>query len=115
MSRYIRHKTNKALHIKNIKPIVKHGGGSVVWGCLAASGPGQLAIIDGTMNSALRLKTLKENVGPSVCDLKHTWVMQQDNDTKHTRTSTSEWIKTKKMKVLEWPSQSPDLNPIEML
>ncbi len=67
------------------------------------------------MNSALYQKILKENVRPSVCDLKlkRTWVMQQDNDPKHTSKSTSEWLN--KMKVLEWPSQSPDLNPIEML
>ncbi len=53
-----------------IKGTVKHGGGSVmVWGCFAASGPGWLAIIDGTMNSALYQKTLKENLRPSVCDL----------------------------------------------
>ncbi len=29
--------------------------------------------------------------------------------------STSEWLKKNKMKVLEWQSQSPDLNPIETL
>ncbi|KAK3546402.1 hypothetical protein QTP70_026281, partial [Hemibagrus guttatus] len=49
-----------------------------------------------------------------VLKLKQTWVLQQDNDPKHTSKSTSEWLKKSK-KTLEWPSQSPDLNPIEML
>jgi len=80
VSRYIWHKTNAAFQKKNIIPTVKHGGGSVmVWGCFAASGPGRLAVIDGTMNSALYQKILKENVQPSVRDLKlkRTWVMQK--------------------------------------
>ncbi len=118
VSCYIWRKTNTAFHKKNIIPTVKYGGGSVmVWGCFAASGPGRLAIIDRTMNSALYQKIRKENVRPSVRDLKlkRTWVMQQDNDPKHTSKSTSEWLKKNKIKVLEWPNQSPDLNPIEMM
>ncbi|KAK3568913.1 hypothetical protein QTP86_019559, partial [Hemibagrus guttatus] len=118
VSHYVWRKSNTAFQKKIITPTVKYGGGSVmVWGCSAASGPGRLAVINGTMNSAVYQKILKENVRPSVCDLelKRTWVLQQDNDPKHTSKSTSEWLKKNKMKTLEWPSQSPDLNPIEML
>ncbi len=37
------------------------------------------------------------------------WVMQQDNNRKHTSHSTKELLKKNKVNVLEWLSQSPDL------
>ncbi len=71
VSHYIWRKSNTAFQKKNIIPTVKYGGGSVmVWGCFAASGPGRLAVINGTMNSAVYQKILKDNVRPSVRDLK---------------------------------------------
>ena len=38
-----------------------------------------------------------------------------DNDPKHTSKVVAKWLKDNKVKVLESPSQSPDLNPIEKL
>uniref|UniRef100_A0AAZ3QYI5 Tc1-like transposase DDE domain-containing protein n=1 Tax=Oncorhynchus tshawytscha TaxID=74940 RepID=A0AAZ3QYI5_ONCTS len=60
---------------------------------------------------------LKQHLKTSVRKLKlgRKWVFQMDNDPKHTSKVVAKWLKDKKVKVLEWPSQSPDLNPIDNL
>ncbi len=36
-----------------------------------------------------------------------------DDDPKHTAKATQEFLKVKKLNILQWPSQSPDFKPIE--
>ena len=71
----------------------------------------------GTMDGVMYREFLGKNLLPSAGALKMGcgWVFQHDNDSKHTAKSTKEWLDKKHIKVPEWPSQSPDLNPIENL
>ena len=89
----------------------------MLWGCIAAGGTGALHKIDGIMREENYADILKQHLKTSVRKLKlgRKWVFQMDNDPKHTSKVVAKWLKDNKVKVLEWTSQSPDLNPIEHL
>ena len=89
----------------------------MMWGCINAGGTGALHKIDGIMRQENYVDILKQHVKTSVRKLKlgRKWVFQMDNDPKNTSKVVAKWLMDKKVKVLEWPSQSHDLNPIESL
>ena len=76
-----------------------------------------LVKIYGKMNAACDQTILAYNLHSSARKLcmGRSWTFQYDNDPKHKAKLTLKWLQQKKVKVLEWPSQSPDPNIIEPL
>ncbi|CAJ0959003.1 unnamed protein product [Ranitomeya imitator] len=69
------------------------------------------------MNAAKYRDILDENLFQSALDLRlgRRFTFQQDNDHKHTTIITKEWLQNNSVTILDWPSQSSDLNLIEHL
>ena len=91
--------------------------GSCCVGCFSAAGTRRLVRIEGKMNGAKSREILDENLLQSTQDLRlgQRFIYQQDNDPKQTAKTMQEWLWDKSLNVLEWPIQSPDLNPIKHL
>ena len=103
---------------QNTIKTVKHGGGDVmVWGCMAASGVGNLEIIEEVMDNRAYIEILKQNLKPRVEKLgvSEAFNFQQDNDPKHMAHNTRMYLAYNVPLLLEAPPQSPDLNPIEYI
>lgn len=114
---YVRRPAGKRIEARYCKKTVKHGGGSVmVWGCFSGAGVGPLHKIVGIMDRFMYKDILERVMLPyAEYDMPLRWVFQQDNDPKHSSKVVKSWFAENRVTVMEWPPQSPDLNPIENL
>ena len=83
-----------------------------------AHGVGSIALVHGNMNAEQYVQILQQNLSPSLHKLevmKDRIIFQQDNDPKHTSKKAREFLRLQELCALDWPPQSPDLNPIEHL
>jgi len=109
---------------KNIRGREKGGGlFQMIWGCFAGSKLGPIVFIDGRVNTDVYIAVLQENLLPFIdaiiADGTTNVIFQQDNATPHVSKSTRLWLENMMQShgfiLMEWPPNSPDMNPIEHL
>ena len=67
------------------------------------------------MDAKFYVEILEKHIPEVYNMMGSAWRLQQDNDPKHTSRLAKSFLQEKVPEVIDWPSNSPDLNPIENL
>lgn len=101
---------------KYTKAAVKHPASVMVWGCFSSAGTGGLHFVPQkeTLNANRYKAVLQQHLLPSI-QASGCTIFMQDGAPCHTAKQVTKWISDQGIQLLQWPPNSPDLNPIENL
>ncbi len=100
-----------------LKSSVKFPQSVMIWAAMSSAGVGPLCFLKSTVNAAIYQEILEHFMLPSADKLygDADFIFQQDLVPAHTAKCTKSWFSDHGVTVLDWPANSPDLNPIENL
>ncbi len=100
-----------------LKSSVKFPQSVMIWAAMSSAGVGPLCFLKSTVNAAIYQEILEHFMLPSADKLygDADFIFQQDLAPAHTAKGTKSWFSDHGVTVLDWPANSPDLNPIENL
>ncbi len=100
-----------------LKSSVKFPQSVMIWASMSSAGVGPLCFLKSTVNAAIYQDILEHFMLPSADKLygDADFIFQQDLAPAHTAKGTKSWFNDHGVTVLDWPANSPDLNPIENL
>ncbi len=89
----------------------------MIWGAMSSAGVGPLCLFKTSVTAPVYQDILEQFMLPSADQLFNDadFNFQQDLAPAHTAKSTKSWLNYHSSGVLDWPANSPDLNPREIL
>ena len=97
---------------------VKHGFSIMFWGCFSYNGTGITKPVEKTLNSSQYIAILESCLEVSAEKIENplsNLIFMKDNAPCHVSKMMKEYFCKQNYTVMDWPPQSPDLNPIENL
>jgi len=117
-AQFVRRRTGEQHHPECVVTTVKHPTSIMVWSCISTKGTGRLYIVQGTMKQDQYKTVLQTRLIPQLRE----WfpngervTFMQDGAPCHTAKSIKEFLVNENIPLLEWPGNSPDMNPIESI
>ena len=94
---------------------VKHPDSVMIWACFSGNGGrgGLFFLPKGQKMNSIEYKKVLENHLLQFMDIHGSEIFQQDGAPCHTSKMMKSWFQDSKIELLDWPGNSPDLNPIE--
>lgn len=116
---YYRRPEHKRLLPNRTRKIKQGGGGRLmVWGCITYKGVGDSCSLPEGLDSGTYATILEDYISATLKCYRMVQaqsIFQHDNSSIHTARIVKDFLRKSAFKVLEWPPNSPDLNPIENL
>jgi len=100
---------------RQLRRIPKNRQKIFAWGAFWAKGKTKLYCFQKVMDASYYIEILEEHIPEIRESLGSRWRFQHDNDPKHQSKKTKEFLRESVPEKIDWPSYSPDLNPIENL
>jgi hypothetical protein len=87
----------------------------LIWSCFSYYGVGTIAILPGTMTTGRYVQVLEQHLLPVAHHWfpRGGWTFVHDNAPCHKSKETTAFLTRKRIRCMNWPPYSPDLNAIE--
>ena len=116
-SQHVRRSAGEPISASHLNQSVKYPDKKMFWGCFTYKGVGPIDPCEGMMNSQKYIEILRRRVIPEMTKSfpESDGIFQQDKAPCHTSKAVKKFAEENRLKILDWPGNSPDINPIENL
>ena len=116
MNRVRRFRSSNPLASCYLRSKVRHPIKVMIWSCFNYNGVGRIHVCSETMNSTRYLEVLEDKLLSSIEDFNVAHPIHLDDSAPCHRTlAVKRWHADNQIGKIDWPGNSPDLNPIENL